>query len=154
MPTRGSVAAWSVTSRSPRRFAPRRLPPPGGPRLRAALAREHGREPFRPADVRSAAHRVVEIAAACDLDAYVARGGLDVGGAELDHVWAVVHDAVVDPSMPVVSEAFGALLRAYVAGDIDRDELDRSAHGYALEWRVMGEFPDRLRYVGLPVWSG
>ena len=151
---RGAVAAWSATSRAPRRFTPSSFPSPTGPRLRAALAQAHGREPFRPNAVRPAAQRVLEIAHSLGLDAFVVRGGLDVGGAELDHVWAVVDGRVVDVTMPVISEVFGEALRAYVAGDVEAAELDRIAHGYTIEWRVMGEFPERLCYVGLPLWAG
>lgn len=150
----GAVAAWSVTPRLPRRYPSSPFPTPTGPRFRAALVRAHGREPFRPRDVRGAARRVASIAERFGFEACVVRGGLDVGGAELDHVWTVVDGRVVDVAMPVISEAFGQLLRAYVAGDLEVAELDRAAHGYTLQWRVVGDFPERVRYVGLPLWSG
>lgn len=135
-----------------RRYTPGEFPPGIGSRLRAALAHEHAREPFGPADVRAAAHRVVALATSLSLDAVVIRGGLDVGGAELDHLWADVEGRVVDVSLPVCSEAFLEDLRAYVAGDLADDELDRRAHGYRLGDRVVGRFPVRLGYLGAPVW--
>lgn len=136
------------------RYAPRRLPSPVGPLLRAALVGEHARAPFGPRDARDAAHRVAAVAAGCGLRAQVVRGAVDVGGAELDHVWTVVDEAVVDVTLPLWSEPFTVTLRAYIAGDIADDVLDRGVHGYPLRWRVVGEFPDRVRYVGVPVWSG
>lgn len=147
------VPAWSGSGRSPHLYRSSELPAPTGPRLRTALAREHAREPFSPRDVRAAAARVQQVATDLGVVVDVVRGGVDVGGAELDHVWAVVVGHVVDVTMPLRSAAFAEVLRAYVAGDIDEDELDHSAHGYAFEWRVLGEFPARLRYVGLPVWG-
>ncbi|MDX1658463.1 MAG: hypothetical protein R3343_06555, partial [Nitriliruptorales bacterium] len=129
----GRTTRRGLTPRSPRRFEPRPFPSPAGARLRSALARAHGFEPFRPNDARRGAHRVRVIAEEIGLDAVVVRGGLDVGGAELDHLWVVADGRVVDITMPVISEAFGALLRAYVAGDLDADDLDRAAHGYTIE---------------------
>lgn len=148
-----TVARWSVTSTAPRRFRPADFPPATASRLRALLARAHADRPFGPRDVREAARRTADVARGLTLDAVVVRGGLDVGGAELDHVWTVVEGRVVDVSLPVASEAFVAALRAYVAGDLDGDELDRMAHGYTLEWRVLGSFPAGVRYVGLPVFG-
>lgn len=148
-----AVPRWSVTRTTPRRFRPAAFPPATASRLRALLARAHAERPFGPRDVREAARRTAEVARSLTLDAIVVRGGLDVGGAELDHVWTVVEGRVVDPSLPVVSEAFVAALRAYVAGDLDDDELDRLAHGYTLQWRVVGSFPGGLGYVGVPVFG-
>jgi hypothetical protein len=148
-----AVQLWGVTRHRPHRYRSGALPVPAGPRLRSALAREHAREPFTPRDVRSAAGRVRGVAGELGYEVEIVRGGVDVGGAELDHVWAVVAGHVVDLTLPLRSEAFAVLLRAYVAGDVDDDELDHAAHGYAFEWRVVGEFPERLRYVGLPVWT-
>lgn len=148
-----AITTWGVTRRAPHRYRPGVLPAPAGPRLRSALAREHGREPFTPRDVRDAARRIRSVAAGLGLECEVVRGGLDVGGAELDHVWVAVAGHVVDLTLPLRSEAFLIHLRAFVAGDEDEAELDLVAHGYGLEWRVLGEFPDRIRYVGLPVWG-
>lgn len=148
-----TASAWSAPRRPPHRYRSGTLPAPAGSRLRSALAREHAREPFTPRDVRSAAARVQDVASTLGFEVDVVRGGVDVGGAELDHVWAVVVGHVVDVTMPLRSSTFADVLRAYVAGDIDDDELDHTARGYAFEWRVLGEFPAPLRYVGLPVWS-
>ena len=148
-----TVPRWSATRTTPRRFRPAEFPAPVASRLRALLARAHAERPFGPRDVRGAAHRTAEVARALTLDAVVVRGGLDVGGAELDHIWTVVEGRVIDLSLPVASGAFVAALRAYVAGDLDDDELDRLAHGYTLEWRVVGSFPGELGYVGVPVFG-
>lgn len=138
---------------TPHRFRAQRLPAPQGPTLRSVLAREHARQPFTPADVRDAARRVAELAAAQGLEAVVVRGGLDLGGAELDHVWVAVEERVVDVALPVRSEAFRRLLRAFVWGEVAAEELDHVAHGYRFDWRVVGEFPELVDYVGRPVWG-
>lgn len=147
------LAAWSVTRRRPTAWASRTFDHEGGSRLRSGLAHEHARRPFRPRDVRDAARRVVQVARDHGMQAQVVRGGLDLTGAELDHVWAVVEDRVVDVALPVNSEVFVQSLRAFVAGDLEEEDLDRSAHGYAFSWRVVGEFPDGVRYLGLPVFG-
>ncbi len=146
------LTAWSVTRRRPRSWPSRGFEDRGAV-LRAGLAREHAREPFRPRDVRDAARRVVAVARHLEFEAQVVRGGLDVVGAELDHVWAVVEERVVDVAMPVNSTSFLTALRAFVAGDLEEDDLDRAAHGYAFQWRVVGEYPERVRYLGLPVFG-
>lgn len=151
--TTTAVTTWGGSHRPPLRYRSGALPVPTGPRLRSALAREHAREPFTPRDARSAVARVKEEADRLGAEVDVVRGGVDVGGAELDHVWAVVAGHVVDVTLPLRSDVFADVLRAYVAGDVDEDELDLAAHGYTFEWRVMGEFPAHLRYVGLPVWG-
>lgn len=87
------------------------------------------------------------------LDGHIARGGLDLGGAELDHVWAVVEAHVVDVSLPVLSEPFRGLLRGYVAGDLDTQEVADAAAALDLEWRVVGEVPAGCRYLGGPILS-
>lgn len=142
-----------AVSRRTVRLRPRAFPPPLGPRLRAALAEAHANDPFRPSGPREAARRVADVADGLGLEAIVFRGGLDVGGAELDHVWVVAADRVLDAAFPLLSEHFVSAVRAYVAGDIDTDALERAAHPYSLRWRVVGSFPDRCRYVGSPVWG-
>ncbi len=140
--------------RLPHRFTPRPFAPPIAGRLRGVLATEHARTPFSQSDVRASAHRVLRLAEKLTLEAILVRGGLDIGGAEVDHLWAVVDGRVVDVGFPLHSEAFVEVLRAYVAGDVDDEGLEFAAHAYSLEWRVVGEFPERFRYVGTPVWSG
>lgn len=140
-------------SRRRPRLRPRPFPPPVGPRLRGVIAAAHAERPFTPTDPRASAHRVATIADRLGLAATVYRGGLDVGGAELDHVWAVVDGRVVDPAVPLFSAPFLACVRAYVAGDVEHGELERCAHPYSLRWRVVGAFPDGCRYTGRPLWT-
>lgn len=142
-----------MTATGTRRYAAASFPPPLAGRLRSALAGEHARRPFRPHEVRDAAHRVADVAGQLDLPVVLVRGGLDVGGAELDHLWAVVDGRVIDVVLPVRSASFRGILRAYVAGDLDADDLDHAAHGYAIGWRVLGSFPRSCRYVGTPVFG-
>jgi hypothetical protein len=140
------------SSSGPTRYRPRAFPAAVSARLRTRLAWSHADRPFAPADVRDAAGRAAAVARDLGLDAVLVRGGVDVGGAELDHVWVVAEGRVVDVALPLRSEAFACALREYVAGHLDAGTLDRLAHGYTLTWRVVGEFPPRLRYVGEPVW--
>lgn len=128
-----------------------RLPAAAAARLRAGLAREHRRRPFGPHDVRDAARRALAVAEDLGLDGHIARGGLDLGGAELDHLWAVVDAHVVDVTLPVLSRDFVALLRAYVAGDVEATDLELAAAEWALEWRVVGDVPVGCRYLGRPI---
>lgn len=143
----------SLVTAHPRGPRQRRLPTAAAARLRAGLAREHHRRPFGPQDVRDAARRVLALAEELGLSGHIARGGLDVGGAELDHLWAVVDAHVVDVAMPVLSRDFVGLLRGYVAGDVEAHELEEAASAWALEWRVVGEVPVGCRYVGRPILS-
>lgn len=143
----------STLAHPPRRPQQRRLPAAASARLRAGLAREHWRRPFGPADVREAARRVLHVAEGLGLDGHIARGGLDVGGAELDHVWAVVEAHVVDVSLPVLSQPFRVLLRGYVAGDLEPQEVEEAAAALDLQWRVVGEVPVGCRYLGRPILS-
>lgn len=131
----------------------RRLPTADAARLRASLVREHRRRPFGPDDVREAARRALAVAEDLGLRGHIARGGLDLGGAELDHVWAVVDAHVVDVTLPVLARDFVTLLRGYVAGDVARDELAAAAAAWTLEWRVVGDVPAGCRYLGGPILS-
>ena len=140
------------TGRPPRRFVSMSFPATVSGRLRGALVRAHARQPFAPSQPRDAADRCRRAAEEVGLHAIVVRGVVNVGGAELDHLWVVADDHVIDASLPVNAPSFVAAVRAYVAGDLDDDELDRAAHAYSLRWRVVGEYPDSLRYLGLPVW--
>jgi hypothetical protein len=145
------MGVTQMSTTSPRRSGPRRFPLEPGSRLRAGLAREHRRQPFRPGDVRDAARRALAVAESLGLSGHLARGGLDVGGAELDHVWAVVSDRVVDVTLPVLAQDFLVLLRGYVAGDVPAAVLDDVATAYTLEWRVVGDVPTGCRYLGAPI---
>lgn len=136
-----------------RRYRPGAFAAPQGPRLLAALAHEHARVAFSPRDVREGARRVAGVARRLQLQATLVRGTVDVGGAELDHVWAVVDGRVVDLPLPLRSSAFVEALRRYIAGDLELEDLERAAHPYALDRRVVGEFPEVVRYYGQPFWS-
>ncbi|MBW3561450.1 MAG: hypothetical protein KY437_03040 [Actinobacteria bacterium] len=117
------------------------------------MAAAHARDPFQPSMSREVAHRVAHVASELGLEPTLFRGGVDVGGAEIDHVWVVVDERVVDLALPLFAERFLEVVRAYVAGDIDSDVLERAAHPYSVRWRVLGAFPEDCRYVGAPVWS-
>jgi hypothetical protein len=140
-------------SRDVRRLPPRPFAAPLGPLLRSSLAEAHADQPFAPTDPRLAARRVVEIADRLGVEAILYRGGLDVGGAEVDHVWAVVAERVAVPAFPLFAPAFVASVRAFVAGDLDAADLERCAHPYSVRWRVVGAFPEPCRYVGRPLWG-
>lgn len=129
----------------------RRFPADAGARLRAALAAEHRRHPFSPDDPRDAARRVLGAAEELGLHGHIERGGVDVGGAELDHLWTVVERRIVDVVLPLRAERFVSLVRGYVAGDIDPMTLTDAAADYAIEWRVIGDVPTGCRYLGAPI---
>lgn len=131
----------------------RAFPPALEAQLRSRLAVAHAERPFSPLSPRESARRISAIAEDLQLRVVVYRGGLDIGGAELDHVWAVVDERVVDAAVPLYASRFIEALRVYVAGDLDDDELDRAAHPYSVQYRVVGEYPDAVRYVGAPVWG-
>lgn len=121
--------------------------------LVAALAVLHESEPFGPQDVRAAARRVVDAAAAIGLEPMMVRGSVDIGGAELDHVFVVVDERVVDVALPVRAPGFTGAVRAWVAGDLDLQELAARASRHGLEERVVGEYPRPLQYRGAPLWG-
>lgn len=135
------------------RLTSRSFPPSVDTELRATLEDEHARRPFTPTAVRDAARRVGKVVDDLGLDATTYRGGLDVGGAELDHVWAVIDQRVVDVAFPLFADDFLSTVRAYVLGEIDGDELDRAAGPYPVRCRILGDYPQTCRYTGRPVWS-
>jgi hypothetical protein len=137
----------------PQRFDSRALPFDDDQRLRRRLAAEHRRAPFSPTDARATVRRVVAVGREVGLATRVYRGGLDLGGSEVDHVWASVDGVVVDAAFPVLDAEFVDTLRRFVAGDAEPQDLARAAARCALTDRVVGVFPDRLRYVGCPVWT-
>jgi hypothetical protein len=146
-PARGAAMQLSMT------ILPAPLPATVQSLLSTALDEEHRVAPFVPADVRAAARRVVAVAEALGLPATVLRGVVDLGGAELDHVFVVVSERVVDVAMPMRDASFVQLARAWVAGDIQRTELVAAAAGHGMQDRVLGEYPHVLRYRGAPVWG-
>lgn len=139
--------------RRTRSYPPGCFPDPLGARLRDALAVAHHDEPFSALDVRATARRVVDLGQQLELEPEVVRGRVDLGGAELDHVFVVVDGRVVDVALPLAAAEFTALVRAYVAGDLDEAELARAAAGHDLDARVVGDYADPLAYRGAPLWS-
>ena len=117
------------------------------------LERLHRAEPFGPLDVRATARRVVDAAAAIGLEPMMVRGRVDVGGAELDHVFVVADDRVVDLALPVRAPTFAQFVRAWVAGDLDHQELVEAAAEHGIEDRVVGEYPAPVCYRGAPLWG-
>lgn len=123
-------------------------------RLRERLVRAHAHQPFSTVDPRETVRRVAGIVEDLGLRATICRGGVDLRGAEADHVWLDVEGRVVDAAFPLLEEPFVALLRRFVAGEASSDELAEAAAGADVERRVLGEFPHPLGYIGAPVWSG
>lgn len=121
--------------------------------LVATLEQLHADEPFGPMDVRATARRVAGAAATIGLEPMMVRGRVDVGGAELDHVFVVVDDRVVDLALPVRAASFAQTVRAWVAGDLDHGELVARAAQHGIEDRVVGDYPRRLCYRGAPLWG-
>lgn len=140
-------------ARRTRSYPSGRFPDPLATRLRDALAAAHRDEPFSALDVRATANRVVAVGRRLALAPEVVRGRVDVGGAELDHVFVVVDDRVVDVALPLAAEGFTALVRAYVAGDLEAAELAAAAAAHDLDARVLGDYAEPLAYRGAPFWS-
>lgn len=134
-------------------FVSRPLPVRLDHRLRERLARGHRTEPFNPGDSRAAVRRVVQLGADLDAAAQVFRGGLDLRGHEVDHVWVSFDGVVVDAAYPLHDPAFVEVLRRFVAGEIEAGALDEAADGSDITDRVLGVFPEPVRYIGRPVWS-
>lgn len=137
----------------PQRFHSRRLPGDQERALLLALADAHAAVPFSSVDARSTVRRVAEVSGRLGLSTRVFRGGLDLRGAEADHVWVSVDGVVVDAAFPVLAEDFVDVLRQYVAGEADAATLEAAAVGLDVDARVVGAFPTRLGYVGCPVWT-
>lgn len=121
--------------------------------LRARLEDAHREQPFSVLDARAATRRVAQIAGDLGLGTTVIRGGLDLDGTEVDHIWLDVDGRVVDVSFPVFLPDFVMVLRDFVAGHAEAAELALVADSAHLGHRVLGEFPTPLRYRGQPVWS-
>lgn len=136
-----------------RRFRSRALPAPAASRLRELLCRAHVDEPFSPVRPRATARRVGALASGMGLTARLYRGGVELTGAEIDHVWLAVDDAVVDVAFPLFAPAFRRLLPRFVAGEIEADDLEAAAAASGIDDRVLGVLPPRVRYVGSPVWA-
>lgn len=121
--------------------------------LSGRLAALHLDTPFRPSAPREAARRVLEVVRAEGLDGQIVRGGVDVGAAEIDHLWVRVQDQVIDVSLPLYADRFVTVLRAWVAGDVDDTELDTEAVPFGIERRVIATVPGWCAYRGRPILS-
>lgn len=136
------------------RFHSLALPQSVRAEVHARLRRAHEHRPFSATDPRETVRRVAGITAELGLAATVYRGVVDLRGAEVDHVWLDLHGRVVDAAFPLRESQFVELLRRYVAGDLEADELAAAAGRLELDARVLGEFPEPIRYLGQPVWAG
>lgn len=136
-----------------RSFVSRELPQPGGAALRQLLTRAHELEPFSPVRPRVTARRVGALATGVGLTARLYRGGVELNGVEVDHVWLAVDDVVIDVAFPLFMPRFRSLLRRFVAGEIEPDDLETAAASSGIEHRVLGVLPPRTRYLGQPVWG-
>lgn len=117
------------------------------------LEEAHLEEPFSALDPRRTVRRVEAVLVNVGVASTVFRGGLDLIGAEVDHVWVAIDGQVVDASFPLFSEDFVDALRRFVAGDATAELLASAAAATSLSDRVLGLFPAPLRYLGQPVWS-
>jgi hypothetical protein len=160
----------AVSGRSPSRaFDPRPLPAGVAQRLRAQVDAAHAESPFSTLDPRASVRRVAALLADLPVHAVMYRGGLDLRGAEVDHVWLVVasgargddaradgegdNASVLDVAFPLFADRFVDVLRRFVAGDAPAAELQAAADETAVADRVFGVFPEPMRYLGRPVWS-
>lgn len=128
--------------------------------VRQRLTAAHADQPFSPLDTRQATRRVASIAQELGLAVTIYRGGLDLRGAEVDHLWVAAtrlgqagdRPFVLDVAFPLFDPDFVRALRSFVAGDASREQLAAAGQG-GVDRRVVGEIPNPLRYVGAPVWS-
>lgn len=127
--------------------------------VRRRLAVEHRRRPFMASDARDAARRASQALADVGVVTVVFRGGLQLRGTEVDHLWLAVSTSsedgtwVLDVAFPLFAADFVALLPRYVVGEIERHELDAVGRAATLDQRVLGRLPPSVRYCGEPVWS-
>jgi hypothetical protein len=147
------------------------LPSPLADAVRARLEAAHADHPFSPLHPRQGVRRVAEILADFGVDSMVYRGGLDLRGVEVDHVWLAAappqrddragghspsdpdETYVLDVAFPLFDRAFVDVLRRFVAGDGGAHELAAAAERARVADRVLGLVPAPMRYVGAPVWS-
>ncbi|QBI21387.1 hypothetical protein ER308_18650 [Egibacter rhizosphaerae] len=134
-------------------FEARPLPEPAAAVLRERLEAAHQDRPLSTFDVRHTARRVARIAEDIGFRPTIYRGGLDLRGIEVDHVWLDIDGHVVDAAFPLFLDRFVLTLRDWVAGDASDDDLVAAAEGAGVGDRVLGEFPTRVRYLGSPIWS-
>jgi hypothetical protein len=117
------------------------------------IYRAHAQEPFSPLRPRAAARRVGALASEIGMPAHLYRGGVELTGTEVDHVWLAVNDLVIDLAFPLFADTFRSLLPRFVAGEIEAVELEQAAAMAGIDDRVLGVLPPRVRYVGRPVWA-
>jgi len=134
-------------------FSSRALPGTVRRQVHGRLHSAHAHQPFSTTDPRDTVRRVAQITHALGLRAVMYRGVVDLRGAEIDHVWLELEGRVIDAALPLHEVSFVELLRRFVAGDAEMDDLARAAAGLDVQARVVGEFPDPIRYLGRPVWS-
>lgn len=129
------------------------LPAELGAAVRGRLWRAHAWKPFSAVDPRETVQRVARILEGLALTPTVYRGSLGLPGADVDHLWLDVEGRVVDVSFPVLEDGFVDLLRRFAAGEAEPEALADAAARATLDRRVVGEFPESLRYIGAPVWG-
>ncbi|MPZ88857.1 MAG: hypothetical protein GEU81_12440, partial [Nitriliruptorales bacterium] len=137
-------------------FRSRPLPPALDTAVRRRLADAHEQEPFSPLRVRQAASRVADIVKEVGLTVAVYRGGLDLRGVEVDHLWLAAVQGfdsaeakprgqeppfVLDVAFPLFDQGFVAALRRFVAGDGTHEELAAAAEIAHVNDRVVGVIP-------------
>jgi hypothetical protein len=81
-------------------FQPRPLPPPVARAVRARLREAHRSRPFSTADPRDTVRRVAGLLADLPVETTVCRGGLDLRGMEVDHVWIALERRRGDDRQP------------------------------------------------------
>lgn len=121
--------------------------------LRRRLVALHQCEPFQPSQPRDAARRVLSVVKEEGLDGQIVRGGVDVGSAEIDHLWVRVQDQVIDVTLPLHEDRFVVVLRAWAAGDIDDGVLDLEAGPFGIDRRIVATVPGWCTYRGRPILS-
>jgi hypothetical protein len=139
-------------------FDPRPLPAVLSQRLLARIDAAHRAQPFSVTDVRATVRRMVDVLAELGLEGTVYRGGLDLRGAEVDHVWLALprpddSATVLDVAFPLMDGDFVDVLRRFVAGDATTAQLEAAGLRARISARVLGDFPMRMRYVGRPLWG-
>lgn len=135
------------------RFRSQPLPLALGRELRTRIALLHREDPLSAVDARATVRRVAAVAEELGLSTTVYRGGLDLHGWEVDHVWLDVDGRVIDAAFPLFVDRFVDVLRWFVAGDASADDLAVAAADAGVDERVLGVFPSTTGYLGRPVWS-
>lgn len=135
------------------RFHSRPLPAELDEALRLRLAAAHQAEPLSAVDARETVRRVASLAADLGLPVTVYRGGLNLRGSEVDHIWLDLDGYVIDAAFPLFVDGFVEVLRRYVAGDAEPHHVAAAAVDAGVEDRVLGRFPATTGYFGRPIWG-